>query len=60
MAEQAGLPIDDHSAEAVAAALAENLAPAEWKARAAAAHAAAMLRCDWTRIASQLRTAYLT
>ena len=61
MAEKAGLPIDDHSAAAVAAALhkAGSLPPAEWKARAAAAHATAMLRCDWTGIAAQLRTAYL-
>jgi glycosyltransferase involved in cell wall biosynthesis len=62
MAERAGLPIDEHSAPAVAAALqkAEELAPAAWKAQAAAAHAAAVLHCDWARIASQLRTAYLT
>lgn len=61
IAEQAGLPIDDHSAEAVALALrkAQDLAPAEWHARASAAHAAAMFHCDWVRIASKLRAAYL-
>lgn len=61
VAEDAGIPIDDHAAQAVATALhaAEALPPAEWKARAAAAHAMAMHHCDWARITSQLRAAYL-
>jgi glycosyltransferase involved in cell wall biosynthesis len=61
MAEKAGLSIDDHSAAAVAAALrnAEDLGPAEWKARATAAHNVALKQCDWAGIASQLRTEYL-
>lgn len=59
--EKAGLPIGDHSAHAIAAALhnAENLSPDEWQASASAAYAVAMLRCDWAGIASQLRAAYL-
>ena len=61
MAEKAGFSINEHSAKAVALALraAQDLAPADWRARAAAAHAAAILHCDWGTIASQLRTAYL-
>lgn len=61
MAERAGISIDEHSAEAVAAALhkADILGPAEWEARAAAAHAMAMHHGDWTGIATQLRAAYL-
>jgi glycosyltransferase involved in cell wall biosynthesis len=61
IAEQAGLPVDDHSAEAVAAALlkADDLTADEWQNCAAAAHAMAVLRCDWARIAAQLRAAYL-
>jgi glycosyltransferase involved in cell wall biosynthesis len=61
MAEKAGLPIDDHSAAAVAAALrnAENLGPDEWQERATAAHDVAKKQCDWARIALQLRAEYL-
>lgn len=60
-AEQAGLPIDDHSADAVAAAMlkADDLTAAEWEACAASARNMAILRCDWARISAQLRDTYM-
>ncbi|MDO9498615.1 glycosyltransferase [Falsiroseomonas sp.] len=61
MAERAGLPIAEHSAAAVGAALHEAaaLSLAEWRARAAAAHALVARHGDWTEISERLRESYL-
>ncbi|NKE44143.1 glycosyltransferase [Roseomonas frigidaquae] len=60
-AQGAGVPIERHTAESVAAALhhAAALTPAAWQAQAAAAHAMVLKEGDWSGIAARLRAAYL-
>lgn len=60
-ATRGGLPIAEHTATAVAAALrnAGDLTPVQWQASRAAAHAFVVEHCDWTGLAAQLRAAYI-